>query len=154
MRAKMRTGIGGFEPYTDFRYIEMIVAIEGKWVEIKTDHLFCNEFSTTPIYMMNDEVLPIEKTELGYVVTLPYPITGKVECIIGASLRISSYMIEKIEGDIRTGMYKCEYCGGHPITDICDKGCPPEYMYQFVVPDGEDESCLVRHLKKIHNGKG
>ena len=72
----------------------MLNRLEGRWLEVETDHLFSNQFNTAPI-------------------------EGESE----SGLRLYLQDIDAIEGDVREGVVKCRWCGGydHDHDGVCDK---------------------------------
>lgn len=81
----------------------MLEAVQGKWIEVETKHLFSDQFNTVPIPGVS---------ELG--------------------MRIMMESVEEIEDDVRIGMKKCYYCGEQTRDDKCNKCKTAEYLEKLV----------------------
>lgn len=82
-------------------FYEMLKKVQGKWLEVETDHLFNDQFNTAPI----EGVSPL-------------------------GLRVAHSEVAAIEGDIRQGIKKCYWCFGYDRTGagFCDKCGKSEHL--------------------------
>jgi hypothetical protein len=83
----------------------MLEQVGGQWVDVETDHLFSDQFNTAPIPGVS---------ELG--------------------LRVMHADVVEIEGDIREGIAKCQWCYGYDRTGagVCDQCGKAEYLGPLV----------------------
>ena len=82
-------------------FAEMLRKLEGQWLEVETKHLFSDQFNTAPIPGVSDQ-----------------------------GLRLMVQDIDAIEGDVRDGVIKCNWCGGydHDHDGACDGCGKSEYL--------------------------
>lgn len=73
---------------------KMLRAVEGRWLEVETEHLFRDQFNTVPIPGVSDN-----------------------------GMRLMIEDVEAIEDDVRDGVIKCRWCFGydHDKDGACDK---------------------------------
>ncbi len=79
-RARIVCGESPWSP----EFEAMMRAVEGEWLDVETDHLFRDQFNTTPIPEVSEN-----------------------------GLRIMARDVIEIEGDVRGGVWKCGYCYGY-----------------------------------------
>lgn len=79
----------------------MLKKIEGQWIEVETEHLFRDQFNTVPIPGVSEQ-----------------------------GMRLMIEDVEEIEGDVRQGVVKCNWCYGYDRDKDgkCDKCGKGEYL--------------------------
>jgi len=82
-------------------FAKMLEAIEGKWIEVETAHLFRDQFNTVPIPGVSEQ-----------------------------GMRIMIEDVAEIQDDARIGVVKCAWCYGYedPISGVCLKCGKTEYL--------------------------
>lgn len=82
-------------------WAEMLKKVEGQWLEVETEHLFSDQFNT---------------------VRIPGVSTN--------GMRLMIEDIAAVEGDVRQGVIKCNWCYGydHDKDGQCDKCGKSEYL--------------------------
>ena len=82
-------------------WAKMLRAVEGKWLEVETDHLFDDQFNTAPIPGVSQN-----------------------------GMRIMIESVSEIEGDVRQGVIKCRWCYGYSSDGkACDKCGKSEHLF-------------------------
>ena len=83
----------------------VLKSLEGKWIEVETEHLFSDQFNTVPVEGV---------TELG--------------------IRIHMADVVEIKDDVRKGLKKCVHCFGydHNQDGICDRCDQSQYLAPLV----------------------
>ena len=102
----------------NWEWADKLGAIEGKWLNVETEFLFSNQFSTAPIPGVSSN-----------------------------GLRIMAYSVQAIEGDVRSYSMRCEWCGHCALIRLdtcpnCDRGAHVKWFksidgiaYTLVSPD-------------------
>lgn len=82
-------------------WAEMLRKVEGKWLDVETEHLFRDQFNTAPI-----------------------------PGVSANGMRIMLESVEAIEDDIRADVVKCGWCYGydHDGDGKCDKCGKSEHL--------------------------
>lgn len=85
----------------DPKWVKLLQAVEGQWLEVETEHLFRDQFNTKPIPGVSEN-----------------------------GLRLMVEDIDAIEDDVRQGVVKCNWCYGydHDHDGKCDKCGKSEYL--------------------------
>jgi hypothetical protein len=84
---------------------EILSKVEGRWLEVETAHLFSDQFNTAPIEGVS---------------------------VLGIRLRVED--VVDIEGDVRPGVVKCDWCFGYDGDGdgACDKCGRSEHLRPLV----------------------
>ena len=83
------------------KFYNILKNIQGQWLEIETEHLFSDQFNTTPIPNVSDN-----------------------------GVRIMMEDVVEIKDDVRNGVMKCRWCYGYDNDNdgACDKCGKTEYL--------------------------
>jgi hypothetical protein len=86
--------------------MEMLQKVEGKWLEVETEHLFADQFNTAPVPDVSEN-----------------------------GIRLMIEDIAAIEGDVRPGIVKCRWCYGYDQDGDgkCDKCGKEDYLESLKV---------------------
>ena len=111
------------------KWVEILRAVAGEWLEVETKFLFGDQFNTAP--------MPKEQVErclarLGEYARMTYGEEIK-KSLESMGVRVMIQSVASIDGDVRPGMARCGYCGkntkaGEPC-EHCQHGT--EYVKDF-----------------------
>lgn len=83
------------------QFYNILKNIQGKWLEVETEHLFSDQFNTAPIQDVSEN-----------------------------GVRIMMEDVVEIKDDVRDGVVKCRWCYGYDKNNdgACDKCGKNEYL--------------------------
>ena len=86
-------------------FYNILKAIEGKWVEVETEHLFSDQFNIAPIEGVSE---------------------------LGARITIED--VTEIKDDVRQGVVKCRWCFGYDKDSdgACDRCGKTDYLEAII----------------------
>jgi hypothetical protein len=87
------------------KFYNILKGLQGKWVEVDTEHLFSEQFNTVP-----------------------------VEGVTGSGARIDLADVAEIKDDVRQGLQKCQWCYGYDKDKdgTCDRCGKEEYLKELL----------------------